>query len=360
MALPGLLGLTTLAAPFDCGSTGAYGPMNITNNTTLNLPPDGIFNCTTIIVAGGATLTFNRNALNTPVYLLATGDVTINGTIDVSASGRSGGPGGFDGGMGGLVVVGYSAGGYGAGPGGGSTTLAAFGDTGTGTGTTYGNLLLDPLVGGSGCAGLSGAPGANGCGGGGAILIASNTRIVDNGLINSCGGVNGSAGLGGSGGAIRLVAPVVAGPGSLYVSGGFNSGAWRGGWGRVRIDCTDNTSWRQLSLSSVASRGSRMIVFPAAPLALDIIEVAGQAIPAGTNNSVQIELSNGASTNQTVKVQARNFTNDVPIRVVVTPENGPSGSFDAVISQASGNPPSTNVNVVIPTGSICNINAWTR
>ena len=60
--------------------------MNITTNTTLALPTNGIFNCTTITIASGATLKFNPNALNTPVYLLATNDVTINGTIDVSGS----------------------------------------------------------------------------------------------------------------------------------------------------------------------------------------------------------------------------------------------------------------------------------
>jgi hypothetical protein len=103
-----------------------------------------------------------------------------------------------------------------------------------------------------------------------------------------------------------------------------------------------------------------LIVFQTNAPRLDIIEVGGQAIPEGTNNAIQLELSAGASTNQTVKVQARNFTNDVPIRVVVTPENGASGSFDAVISRGSGNPPSTTVNVVIPTGSVCQINAWTR
>src|ERR1051325_5158788 len=70
-----------LAQPFDTGSTGADGALNVTSNTTLNLPANGIFNFTTINVAAGATLTFNRNPLNTPVHLLATSNVTINGTI---------------------------------------------------------------------------------------------------------------------------------------------------------------------------------------------------------------------------------------------------------------------------------------
>ena len=365
-AFAGLASLENAQA-FDCGSTGAYGAMNITSSTNLQLPPDGIFNCTTITVASGATLTFSNNSLNTPVYLLATGDVTINGTIDVSALGRLGGPGGFDGGKGGSVIAGFSTGGDGAGPGGGSTAFATFGNAGydrNGTpisgGNLYGNLLLDPLIGGSGCAGVSGTPGADGRGGGGAVLIASNTRIVVSGLVNSSGATDFYGAHAGSGGAIRLVAPVVSGMGSLSVATPYVNGGTVAGRGRIRIDCTDNTSWRQLSLSSVASRGSRMVVFSATAPVLDIIDVSGQAIPAGTNSSVQIVLPNGTSTNQTVKVQARNFTNDVPIRVIVTPENGPSGSFDATILQSSGNPPSTNVPVIIPVGSACQINAWTR
>src|SRR5262245_44989910 len=92
---------------FTSGSDGSYGPMNIQTNTTLDLPPNGIFNCTTITIASGARLNFRRNALNTPVHLLATGDVIVNGTIDVSGGGSPGnfvggpsGPGGFDGGPG--------------------------------------------------------------------------------------------------------------------------------------------------------------------------------------------------------------------------------------------------------------------
>lgn len=103
-----------------------------------------------------------------------------------------------------------------------------------------------------------------------------------------------------------------------------------------------------------------MFVFPTVIARLDIVEVAGQSIPEGTNNAVQLELPEGASTNQTVTVQARNYTNDVPIRVVVTPQHGPSAQFDAVISLASGNPPSTNMPIVIPSGSICQIHVWNR
>jgi hypothetical protein len=363
------------AAAFDSGSTGAYGAMNITSNTTLNLPPDGIFHCTTITVGPGATLTFSNNVMNTPVYLLATGDVTIQGTIDVSGhtpvgdSPGRGGPGGFDGGRERSTLVGLDTAGDGCGPGGGKANVSC-GVYGTqltasqGPNTNvYGNLLLVPLIGGSGGGGLDDPPwnGAGG-GGGGAILVASNTKVVVDGTVQS-GGATGHAinARGGSGGAIRLVAPMVAGSGSLTTPGCiWGSGYWPGSSGRIRIDCQDHQAYRSLTLVGVASRGARMMVFPANAQALDIIEVAGTAIPVGTNAPVVFELPVNAPTNQLVKIQARNFTGDVPIRVVITPEHGPSGSFDATILQSSGNPPSANVPVIFPPGSVCQVHAWTR
>src|SRR6266849_4340061 len=69
---------------FNSGSTGSNGTLNVTNDTTLDLPPDGILHYTTITISAGATLRFNRNPANTPVYLLALSDATIAGTIDVS------------------------------------------------------------------------------------------------------------------------------------------------------------------------------------------------------------------------------------------------------------------------------------
>ena len=352
LVLQGLLGIAAMAAPFDCGSTGTYGAMNISNNTTLQLPTNGIFNCTTITVAFGATLTFSKNSFNSPVYLLATGDVVINGTIDVSAIGRIGGPGGFDGGYGGMYFSTSPTAGDGYGPGGGK------GSSGYGSfAGTYGNQLLVPLIGGSGGAGRDGSPGLDGGGGGGAVLIASNTKITVNGVVLSYGRTAVAYGGYGSGGAIRLVAPSVGGGGNLRAC---NIDGFNGPFGRIRIDCPDIQAYRALTMIGNASRGSRMMVFPAVIPALDIIAVAGNAIPEGTNSPVLFELPVGASTNQTVLVQARNYTNDVPIRVLVTPENGPSGTFEATILQSSGNPPSTNVPVIIPAGRVSQINVWTR
>jgi hypothetical protein len=179
-----LLALCTpwvLRGQYELGSTGAYGPMNITASTTLNLPDDGIFHCTTITIASGAVLKFNRNSRNTPVYLLATGDVAINGTIDVSGETNNGniaglgGPGGYAGGM---ASIGGLPAGDGYGPGGGLagdtsssyTTMAGPGSFGsritnaTRAGLIYGSALLIPIMGGSGSGGAGIAYGGSGGG----------------------------------------------------------------------------------------------------------------------------------------------------------------------------------------------------
>ena len=371
----GALGAQNIHAQytFNCGSDGTYGPMEITTNTTLDLPPDGKFNCTTITIASGATLNFTPNALNTPVYLLATGDVVINGTIDVSGSlstssaGGLGGPGGFAGGR--PVFADLPAGdghGPGAGRAGTPSGAAAYGTAAsapsTNNGAVYGSPLLVPLVGGSG----GGGGGVSG-GGGGAILVASNTRITIQGSVVSTSpswGEYQGWGYGfGSGGAIRLVAPVVSGPGTMNVAGGQNNwGSFYGaGAGRVRIDCMDR---RSLALSfipdrSVVSIGGNMVVIPTNPPHLDITQVAGTNIVVGAGAAVSFTLPQESSTNQTVTVQASNFGKLVPIRVVLTPDNGPSASYEANIDNTV-NPASVTVSVVVPVNTQVQINAWTR
>ena len=81
---------SAFAQGFSSSSTGADGALNITSNTTLQLPASGTFNYTTVNVASGATLSFALNATNTPVTMLATGAVTISGTISLNASGVRG------------------------------------------------------------------------------------------------------------------------------------------------------------------------------------------------------------------------------------------------------------------------------
>jgi len=363
---------------FNSGSTGKDGALNVTVDMTLNLPPDGILNYTTIHVNTGTTLRFNANQLNTPVYLLALGDVTIDGIINVSAGDATratagkGGPGGFDGGS---PSLGEPLSGDGKGPGGGKGGPPGFTDAGAGGGSyatlppnpsandglTYGSRVLVPLVGGSGGGGaigvLSTEGGGGGGGGGGAILIASNTRIILAGQIQALGG-NGASGFNsGSGGAIRLVAPTVQGSGSFDVSG-------FGGAGRTRIDTIDKS---QLPLPSNPSAhpeafsvGSFMTVFPPNNPRLDIIEAAGTTIAEGVASPVTVTLPFGSDPNRTITVQARNFKAVVPIEVVLTPDNGPGTSVKAQIDNAAANPAIVKVPVTFPLNTPVTVNAWIR
>ena len=170
------------------------------------------------------------------------------------------------------------------------------------------------------------------------------------------------AGLG-SGGGIRLVAPVVAGNGSLNASGSENMwdpGRAYGGAGRIRIDCMDRRSLAlNLVPSSVATVGANMVAIPTNAPRLDITQAAGNTIPEGTNSPVFFILPQGASTNQTVTVQARNFNALVPIRVVLTPDNGPSSSYDTNIDNTVSSA-SVTVPVVVPVNVQVHVNAWTR
>ena len=281
--------LATLAAAsaqaaVNSGSTGADGALNPTVNTEIVVPESGILNYTTVNVPSGVTVKFKKNTANTPVFILASGDVTIAGKIDISgADGKptgtygdgalgddgipgAGGPGGFDGGRGGrndaaqqpAIIRGGTGLGPGGGPGGldgGDTctsigyyqyigiggayanpTYQAYGNyycSGTRTvfAKSYGSALLQPLIGGSGGGGGRGGttyPGSGGGGGGGAILIATSTTLRVTGTIDATGGDGGGNagsgaggnGGGGSGGAIRLVATTIAGNGSMYANGG--------------------------------------------------------------------------------------------------------------------------------------------
>src|SRR5437899_2949338 len=182
-------GVESARAQFDSGSTGTValvvGPgLTVTND----LPPDGKLHYTTITVGSNATLRFRKNALNTPVYLLAKGDVVIDGTIDVSGSGTgtnayvggAPGPGGFAGGEPGIMEQpgppATISPGTGLGPGGGKDIFGwrdgyyAFTNRYDLTNTGYGYPHLIPLVGGSGGCGASNSPAGGGGGGGGAIL----------------------------------------------------------------------------------------------------------------------------------------------------------------------------------------------
>ncbi|MFQ5804190.1 MAG: hypothetical protein ACE5JQ_14970 [Candidatus Methylomirabilales bacterium] len=369
LATPGL----GAAQTFTSGSTGADGPFNPTCTptpctVTVTLPPDGIFNFTTVNIPAGVTVRFTRNAANTPVILLATGNVTIIGTIDVSggsgtAFGRPGpgGQGGFEGGAGADGIT-SAVGGFGLGPGGGGPANAqsaggggggyltagtngrrGFGITGTpGTGgPAYGSTALRPILGGSGGGGgggsVGGSNGGGGGGGGGAIAIASSTRVTLNttGLItiraNGGDGSFGSGGGGGgSGGAIRVIAPTISGVGQLRAEGGSGGNlGGQGANGRIRVEATTLTY--NGFTRPLATSGFPQPVFPVAGQpTLTIASVGGVAAPASPSGSIlaapDILLPTGTTNPVVVTLTASNIPLGTTILVTATPQSGPPTS----------------------------------
>lgn len=365
------------AQGFESGSTGADGALLVTANRVLPVPPDGLFHFTTIEVKAGATLSFTANALNSPVHLLARSNVVIDGRITLNARngtqtppvGGLGGPGGFNGGNPGTGVVppgaGYGPGGARGGTGSFNADGAASGSFGSiGAGGTanrsavYGSPLLIPLIGGSGGGGFAGSPGVGGGGGGGALLIASSTSIHVAGSLEAVGGNGGVGGVdnGGSGGAIRLVAPKVSGTGALNVSGQDG-----GGHGRLRVDTLDRLDLAlRFEPAAAATVGSLMMIFPTPRPRLDVIGMSSTVIPLGTNGAVFVQLPFGAPTNQTVRVQARDFGALVPVRVLLTPDNGTPRAFDFEIDNRQVNPAVLDAVVGFPVNTQVAVQVFTR
>jgi hypothetical protein len=215
------------------------------------------------------------------------------------------------------------------------------------------------MVGGSGGGGTTGTPGYGGGGGGGAILVASDVSIQfgsTSAEIKAQGGgsLNSLYVNGGSGGAIRLVAPVVSGNGTLRVDG-FNQGAA----GRVRIDTLDRSAMAlNFSPTGITSIGSLMTVFPTPVPRLDILDVAGMPIASGA--PAVFTLPFGSTTSRTVVVQATDFNDVVPVSVVLTPDNGDRIVYDAEINNSASNPAQITVNVELPVNVQTSVSAWTR
>jgi hypothetical protein len=359
---------------FSSGSTGADGAFAPTTSQTIQVPESGVFNFTTINIPLGVAITFARNSKNTPVTLLATGDVTIPGTIILAGGngltnggGGRGAPGGYDGGSAGFgfdTFVGAAGDGPGGGGGGGSTSgtsLSAGGGGGYASvgasggaqagaivgagGPKYGSSTMLPLIGGSGGGGggaLSGNHGGAGGGGGGAIVIASSTSIGFTGTINCSGGAGvsaatsggGAAGGGGSGGAIRLIANTIAGTaGTLSVSGGAAGSLFgalpaggSGGAGFVRVEAFNFSAFTpNVPTNSVTFALPNPVTMPNAP-ALRIASVAGVVAPAAPLGSLagvpDIVLPSTTANPVSVAIEAANIPVGTVVQVTLIPING--------------------------------------
>ena len=373
-----LAGSRVRAADFVSGSDGSYGAIDITGSTTTALPPDGVINATTVHVGGNYTVwSFSANAANTPVVILATGDIVIdgyqaginvNGASENTILGSVGGPGGFAGGKGvpDVSTLPSSGEGPGGGDGGayytadpaGDGTFGCSTDTNPHDGKPYGNAVLLRLVGGSG--GGGGSNGYGGGGGGGAILLASSTKILlaVNSYVIANGGTGSLAGSG-SGGAVRLVAPIIEGGGGIQVTGPA------GNHGRVRID---RSSPAPLSIGvsppCAYSAGNIMKVTADSVGSLRLVSVAGHSIATSDPGPVFVELPPGSPASQNVIVRATGYSGVVPIQVVLTPESGPRQTVNASIDMSLDGDGDGVLDVVvgvqIPANTPTHVEAWTR
>ncbi len=295
----------------------------------------GIWNFTSITVPSGVTVTFKKNAGNTPAVWLATENVQIDGIVDVSGGSSTGtdlpenvgkgGPGGFDGGVGGtrFDVSNTYVGQPGQGPGGGLPGTANGQAGGAATyKTTYGNAYIQPLIGGSGGGGSASGPSYNGPaggGGGGAILIASSKDIIVNGSVKSQGAGSffspnlGNNGGTGSGGAVRLVADRVTGSGTIDVHT----------TGRIRIE----GFFRSLAgnANSIPASGAAPVATfaPTAQGQLIVSSVAGQNVvqpPTGSLTTPDVVFTQAGQI--TVTVTATGIPNGTPVRLRITTSGG--------------------------------------
>lgn len=361
---------------FNSGSTGADGAFAPTSSQTIQVPESGVFNFTTVTIPSFVTIRFQRNSRNSPVTILASGNVSIDGGFiildgqdgNANGGGGAGGSGGFNGGASGYgfdAFPGVTGDGPGGGSGGGSVNGASVSGGGGGGyasagggaghesnatggegGPRYGASALQPLVGGSGGGGggaYVGNHGGSGGGGGGAILIASSGTISFScpyycGTITARGGngqgnyYQGGSGGGGAGGGIRLVANTVTGSGSFDVgggSGGYSYNGLQGGAGApgyIRVEAYNYSSFNSSSNpSSVSIALPHPVVVTNAPQ-LRIASVAGLNSPAAPVGSLRGVPDIIVPTTQpnpvSVVLQGANVPVGTVVQVILTPESG--------------------------------------
>jgi hypothetical protein len=335
------------AQSFPSGSTGADGDLIVnTGVTTFTATPAGggsVYNFKTIQIAPGSTLKLSGAVFPGPLYFLASGAVTISGTIDLSGQNgsvpttpaqRTGptvpGPGGYGGGA--ASFAGNPAQ-PGLGPSGGAVSAYCSSYSGyyTGGGGFNGNQFLVPLVGGSGGGGNTGSGGA----GGGALLIASSVSITVNGTITANGGNGVTNSGGGAGGGVRLVAPTIAGDGAITTAGGNGAGSPYcgngGASGTVRLEFFQNTFTGSTSGTLyLANPFSLFIPSSTAQPSLMVTSIGGVAVPPNPTGSFVVpDAIVSSSSPLTVNIQASNIPLGTVPTVYFSTENFPDQKITA-------------------------------
>ncbi len=368
------------AQTFNCGSTGADGALNVTTPGTYDFYPgntqlfpspvdpegDNIYHFTTITIASGVTLRMTGKFLNGPVFLLASGAVQINGTIDLDGGAghprtnlsaervpSNPGAGGYSGGVGGNSASPPQPG---LGPGGGPAD--AFGSSSPKGGNFTGNAFLVPLIGGSGGGGAISSFdlfGGGGGAGGGALLLCSSTSIVVSGTISANGGTarnNGNGG-GGSGGAIRLVTPTLSGAGILSVGfGGSDGSNNNGGSGRIRLEAFQNTFNGAIDTSIRTLASPFALFLPTTPApAVRVVNIDGQPVPANPTGSFTVpDVAINKATAVTVQIAASNIPPGTVVKLYISSENAPDQTIDSLPLAGTLATSTATASVVLPPG----------
>lgn len=347
------------------GADGSDGPLNITENTTIDLSEavtavwdtdnsanagkgvyDAekwavVFKYSSVNIAEGATLNFSNHATRAPVVWLVSGDVTIAGTVSLNGQSWQNapnlaepGPGGFRGASG-YFSQGV-ADGAGFGPGGGYLDRRG-GRYSSGV-EAYGNPSLIPLLGGSG--GSAHRDSFNqfrqvgGGAGGGAILIASEGGVMITGTISANGGAGGNYYFnqrftgGGSGGGIRLVCDSLEGGGNVIARGGTGGQNYASGPGRIRIERANNDNTITVapdpSVIPLAEGATALLWPPSTAPEVKIVSIGGGDVPADPRASfgtggpdVALPQTNTAQ----VVVETTNVEQASQVKVRVTPRD---------------------------------------
>ncbi len=369
VALCGSMGAGQIVVP---GADGSDGALNATTNRQIDLglassgawdspsPVAGngvydsdkwavIFKYTSVTIGPNVTLSFVNHRTHAPVVWLVSGDVTINGVLQLSGEAHNGfvrpkepGPGGFRGAQ--FCNNGTIPGSAGFGPGGGRIEpgkmcgsdnwgVAGYGTAGVNgaiySSPTYGFTTIRPLVGGSG-GGLW--YGAGGGGGGGAILIAATGTITVNGQILANGGYHGG-GFSGSGGAIRLVASSVLGPSGQLRALGGDSAAGKGRIRVERVNATTLTNVDPAASEGGLTTGATAVLWPApSASSVRIVSVGGEpmsADPGAQLDLVSVDRRLPSIGSVEVIMETRNL---IPSPGAVWLRVVPSSGYDALVT----------------------------
>ncbi len=390
------------AAGFNSGSTGADGAFAPTADTTVQLPASGVLNYTTVNIPTGVTVTFTQSN-KAPVVMLASGDVKIAGTIDISGAstpnvtigsfqfqGGKGGPGGYDGGWGGQPVQVSGGTGFGPGGGGGGTQSGSTcnsdsqgggggGFTGNGEasycvrnggylanvrtgfgGPGYGSITMLPLIGGSGGGGGAGsisglgAPGSGGGGGGGALLLVSSGSVELTGSVQAKGGNSGynygtncngateygGTGGGGSGGAVRIIASAFTGNGTINVAGG--TAACANNWFQG-----GNGAPGRSSVEIVTGGTFNLSALPS----LAFTSIGGVAVPPNPVGAGDVVLPNTVTNPVTVNLAASGIPVGTVVKVILNQPYGANITADSSPLSGTLQSSTASASIDIPPGA---------